>query len=103
MDKALAAALAISAVGLAMLFAALLLLCGLMYLVTALFRERARPTPPPAARTSAAGQAAAVAVALARAEIEHQAAPPAPADRPSSWQQYHRQRMLNRTGPRGER
>jgi Na+-transporting methylmalonyl-CoA/oxaloacetate decarboxylase gamma subunit len=96
--------LLISAVGMTLLFLALLLLTGLMFLLTAVTRERARK-PPTAPVTESApdtlrARAAVIAVALARAEQE--SAPVAPTEMeemPSAWRALHQQRQLNRGLP----
>ena len=98
MDDPLLTALHVSAVGMAALFAALLFLYGLMYLMTALIRQRT-PAPPAPAQSppgdDAAALAAAIAVALARASSE--SAPPSSAatdDAPSPWRTFHHYRQL---------
>ena len=115
MDDTVVVALLISAVGLSLLFVALLLLYGLMVALTAVARDRVPspgPTTPAPAGPAPAGddqvrraQAAVVAVALARAEREQRAAvPPEPVGGWSPWRQFHAQRLLGRgAGKRGSR
>jgi Na+-transporting methylmalonyl-CoA/oxaloacetate decarboxylase gamma subunit len=104
MDSPLAIALAVSVIGLLMLFAALAFLCGLMYAMTALIKDRPGtqgeklvPIAETAERTvRAAHRAAVIAVALARAELESRPIGPSPAEADSrAWGQYHRRRLLS--------
>lgn len=104
MDSSLTIALAVSGIGLLILFAALLFLYGLMYAMTALIKDRpgeTREEPAPAAESvektaRAARQAAVIAVALARAEMQSRPVGQLPASAgSSSWGQYHRHRLLN--------
>ncbi len=101
--------LVVTGIGMAMLFLALVVLYGLMYLMTALIRDRPeageaeqgtgrveRGTrdegPEPGDRKR---RAAVIGVALARAEMELADVGRGSAAGPSAWQQYHRQRVLN--------
>ena len=104
MDSTLTIALAVSGVGLLILFAALAFLYGLMYAMTALIKDRPggqREKPVPTVETDAgtahaARRAAVIAVALARAELESRLAGPSSAEIGSRpWGQYHRRRLLN--------
>ena len=102
MNTPIASSLVITAIGLPMLFAALALLCGLMYLMTALTRDRS-PAPGPAVPAeedqepdqAAKLRAAAVAVALARAERElGTTGAPSLGEPASAWWVLHHQRQL---------
>ncbi len=104
MDSPLTIALAVSGVGLLILFAALAFLYGLMYTMTALIKDRPdtrREEPVPAVGVDdgtahAARRAAVIAVALARAELESRTVGPLPAEADNSpWGQYHRRRRLS--------
>jgi Na+-transporting methylmalonyl-CoA/oxaloacetate decarboxylase gamma subunit len=104
MDNLLAIALAVSGVGLLILFAALTFLYGLIYAMTALIKDRPgaqREESVPTVKTDegmarAARRAAVIAVALARAELESRPIGPLPAEASSRpWGQYHRRRLLN--------
>jgi hypothetical protein len=86
------------------LFLALAFLCGLMFLMTAVIKDRDRPEGVEGPGTEGRGQetegrrrqAAVIAVALARAELDLSLVrPPAVGARGTSWQQYHRYRLLN--------
>jgi Na+-transporting methylmalonyl-CoA/oxaloacetate decarboxylase gamma subunit len=104
MDNLLAIALAVSGVGLLILFAALAFLYGLIYAMTALIKD-----PPGAQQEESvpivetdermargARRAAVIGVALARAELESRPIGPLPAETSSRpWGQYHRRRLLN--------
>jgi Na+-transporting methylmalonyl-CoA/oxaloacetate decarboxylase gamma subunit len=115
MDSLIVTAVRISAVGMTMLFIALIFLVGLMYLLTVLARDK--DTDPDQATVEATKstdradaarrQAAVIAVALARAEVESSAvsAPPPPRTDDvgdvTSWRAFHHQRQLSsRTFPR---
>ncbi len=112
MNSSILHALTISGIGLVMLFAALALLYGLMYAMTALIKDR-EPTPkvePPAASEADRRRlrVAAIAVGLARAEMELSGRDPAisttttavAANEPSSaWRALHHQRQLTRRLP----
>jgi hypothetical protein len=112
-ENPLVAALVITAIGMSLLFLALLLFYGLLTLATRQ-RQSRPPSGPPVAATkgpSHAGQemmyqAAALAVALARAEAEQASslvsAPPGPTDLqiPSQWWSLHHQRRLARNQSR---
>ena len=96
--------LLISAVGMTLLFLALLLLTGLMFLLTAVTRERAEKpaaTPSPESGPDVLqARAAVIAVALARAEQESSlAAPTATEESTSAWRALHQQRQLNPSMP----
>jgi len=104
MDSPLTLALAVSGIGLLVLFAALAFLYGLMYAMTALIKDRPsvkQEEPAPTVETDeraarAARRAAVIAVALARAELESSPAGPLSAEVGSSpWGQYHRRRLLD--------
>ena len=104
MDSTLTIALAVSGVGLLILFAALAFLYGLMYAMTAFIKDRPgaqREEPVLTVKTDegtahAARRAAVIGVALARAELESRLASPSPAETNSRpWGQYHRRRLLN--------
>ncbi len=102
MDHPLTLALTVSGIGLLILFAALAVLYGLMYTMTALIKDRPsveQEEPAPAAETEsvspAARRAAVIAVALARAELEQSPAGALPETGSSPWGQYHRRRLLD--------
>ncbi len=104
MDSPLTIALAVSGIGLLMLFAALAFLYGLIYVMTALIKDRPsakREEPAPTVETDertarAARRAAVIAVALAQAELDSRPVGPLPAGAGSSlWGQYHRRRLLD--------
>lgn len=115
MDDPIVVALTISAVGLSLLFVALLLLYGLMMALTAVARDRVPkpglPEPGPPAPGSAdddrvrRAQVAVIAVALARAELEQGAVPLSEPTRGwSPWRAFHAHRLLGRReGKRGSR
>jgi len=101
MDDPLATSLAVTGIGMVILFLALGLLGGLMYLMTALIKDR------PAAeveerrgeganeRARMRRRAAAIAVALARAELELGATVAAEAQPAmSAWHAFHHERQL---------
>jgi len=110
MENPLAISLVVTGIGMLMLFLALAILYGLIYLMTALIRDRPGAGE---AEQEAAGEkqdtrnrgleagdrkrrAAVIGVALARAELElSPAGAPEVEAGPSAWQQYHRQRVLN--------
>lgn len=107
MDNPIVISLAVTGVGMLVLFLSLALLYGLMILMTTLIKDRPEAGKPEgeSAREQEAEarrrRAAVVAVALARAELER-----SPATRPdtfrggvalSPWRAYHRQRLLNLT------
>ena len=101
MDDPLATSLAVTGIGMLMLFVALTFLCGLMYLMTALIKdgseaETEEQTSKGADRPRAMRQRAAViAVALARAEQDLSASsPPRTPDGVSAWRALHHQRQL---------
>jgi Na+-transporting methylmalonyl-CoA/oxaloacetate decarboxylase gamma subunit len=117
MEDPLVISLVVTGIGMLMLFLALAVLYGLMYLMTALIKDR----PEMGEREQGAGgerqgagrikqdtrsgepeaggerrRAAVIGVALARAELElSQAVAPEVEAGPSAWQQYHRQRVLD--------
>jgi Na+-transporting methylmalonyl-CoA/oxaloacetate decarboxylase gamma subunit len=117
MENPLAISLVVTGIGMLMLFLALAILYGLMYLMTTLIKDRpkageveqeatgvrqdagrveqgARSVEPEAG--DGRRRAAVIGVALARAELELSlAAAPEVEAGPSAWQQYHRQRVLN--------
>src|SRR5512143_3655498 len=104
MESLLSFALAISGIGLLLLFAALAFLYGLIYALTTLIKDRPaaqREEPMPIVEADeemarSARQAAVIAVALARAELESRPVGSPPAEAGSSpWRQYHHQRLLN--------
>ena len=102
MDNPLTLALTVSGIGLLILFAALAVLYGLMYAMTALIKDRPvekQEEPAPAVETEsaspAARRAAVIAVALARAELEQSSASAPPETGGSPWGQYHRRRLLD--------
>jgi Na+-transporting methylmalonyl-CoA/oxaloacetate decarboxylase gamma subunit len=104
MESLLTLALAISGIGLLILFAALAFLYGLIYAMTALIKDRPgakRGEPAPTVETDerttrATQRAAVIAVALARAELELRSVVSLPAETDSSsWGQYHRRRLLD--------
>ncbi len=102
MDHPLTLALTVSGIGLLILFAALAVLYGLMYAMTALIKDRPsveQEEPAQAVETEsvspAVRRAAVIAVALARAELEQSPASPLPETGSSPWGQYHRRRLLD--------
>ena len=104
MENPLAIALTVSGVGLLILFGALAFLCGLMYVMTTILRDRPDvkeklPVPIVEADGKSAHvmqKVAVVAVALARAELESSLARPPEAEVGlSPWGQYHRHRLLS--------
>jgi Na+-transporting methylmalonyl-CoA/oxaloacetate decarboxylase gamma subunit len=102
MGSPLSTSLIVTGIGMLMLSLALTFLYGLMYLMTAVLKDR------PPRRGPAAGvekpdepgredrlRAAAIAVALARAELERGAAgAPAAGETVSAWWAFHHQRQL---------
>lgn len=99
----------VSGIGMLMLFVALAVLYGLIYLMTAVIRDKPGPAAPPAQIRGLGAaveehkdrhrkqQAAAIAVALARAELQSSpASAPGPAEAPgaSPWRAFHQQRFL---------
>ena len=103
MDSPLTLALAISGIGLLVLFAALAFLYGLMYAMTAFIKDRpiAKQEEPALtvetdeSASPAARRASVIAVALARAELEQSPTSPLPETGSSPWGQYHRRRLLD--------
>lgn len=106
-------ALQITAVGMGLVFGAIIVLCGLMYLLTALLPEKEQPSPAPSepvlvpslhAGDELIGlQAAAAAVALAVAEQTTSVAhplPPPPTAIVSAWQLGMRTRQMYQKGTR---
>jgi Na+-transporting methylmalonyl-CoA/oxaloacetate decarboxylase gamma subunit len=98
MQDPLSTSLVVTGIGMLVLFVALALLCGLMYLMTALIKDRPPDTvPEEKSRPEAALRAALIAVALARAEGEMSPASAPPAHEASSaWRTLHHQRQLTR-------
>ena len=99
-------ALTTSAIGMGLLFLALVVLYGLMYLMTALTGEGEQPSAgeQSAPRPSAGRrQAAAIGAALARAEAEMEAGAGLPVEGSglTPWQAYHRHRLLELRTPPG--
>jgi Na+-transporting methylmalonyl-CoA/oxaloacetate decarboxylase gamma subunit len=108
MDDPLVIALVVSGIGMVLLFVALAILYGLMYLMTAVIKDRAEGETQPAnaqrkrpdrgqGAESRKRRAAAIAVALARAELESSPAGGSGAEAPpqvSAWRAYHHQRRL---------
>jgi Na+-transporting methylmalonyl-CoA/oxaloacetate decarboxylase gamma subunit len=110
MENPLVISLVVTGIGMLMLFFALAVLYGLMYLMTTLIKDRPEAGE---AEQEATGEkqgtrsgepeagdgrrrAAVIGVALARAELElSQAVAPEVQAGPSAWQQYHRQRVLD--------
>jgi Na+-transporting methylmalonyl-CoA/oxaloacetate decarboxylase gamma subunit len=104
MDNPLTIALAVSGVGLLILFAALAFLYVLIYAMTALIKDRPDTkqeepvlTVETDGRTARfARRAAVIGVALARAKLESRPIGPLPAEAGSRpWGQYHRRRLLS--------
>ena len=104
MDNPLTISLIISGIGMALLFAALFGLYGLMYLMTAVIKDRPAAAAPveeePAEEEpdEAKRRAAVIAVALARAERET-FAPGAPPEEVSPWWALHLHRQLTNRIP----
>jgi Na+-transporting methylmalonyl-CoA/oxaloacetate decarboxylase gamma subunit len=101
MDDPVATSLAVTVIGMVILFMALGLLCGLMYLMTALIKDRpgaeSEERRGKGANEGAAmrRRAAVIAVALARAELELGATVITEApEEVSSWRAFHHQRRL---------
>jgi len=108
MEDPLAISLVVTGIGMLVLFLALLFLCGLMYLMTALIKDRPEVEEKGSMGEGGCGsvgadeqramrrRVAVIGVALARAELELSSAGlPEIETSPSPWQQYHRQRLLN--------
>ncbi|MFZ5903497.1 MAG: OadG family protein [Chloroflexota bacterium] len=103
--------LQITALGMGLVFAAILLLWGLMAAMTALFREREpahTPVSPPAGATEggAKARAAAIAVATAIAAQRQSSAHPLPEPPTaivSAWQLGMRTRQMSQKGNLGHR
>ncbi len=108
MDNLMVTALVVSAVGMFLLFVALIFLYGMMYLMTSVLKD---PTPEPAPPAEESGteavdkavvwRAAAAAVALARAERELRSSrAPAPGETAEGgavspwWALHHSRRLL---------
>jgi hypothetical protein len=98
MENPLAISLIVSSIGLLLLFLALALLYGLMYLMTTVIKDP--PTAPvglPEEHREVMLRAAAIAVALARADQElRPAGTPAADEIVSPWWALHHQRQLTR-------
>jgi Na+-transporting methylmalonyl-CoA/oxaloacetate decarboxylase gamma subunit len=109
MENPLATSLIVTGIGMAMLFAAMALLYGLMLALTALIKEReGRGAAQPEAAGEPGGdgetkrKVAAITVALARAELERGAhAPPRARHGASPWRQVHHHSLLNHPRDRG--
>jgi Na+-transporting methylmalonyl-CoA/oxaloacetate decarboxylase gamma subunit len=102
MQDPLQISLIVTGIGMVALFFALSVLYFLMYIMTAVLRDRKSIAPGATAadglqddHDSAKLAAAAIAVALARAEIELIATAPAALGRRSSWRTLHHQRQLS--------
>jgi len=98
MDNPLTISLIISGIGMALLFAALAILYGLMYLMTTIIKDRPAEAAPVEEEPAEAPdetklRAAAIAVALARAERETFAAA-APTEEVSPWWALHLHRQM---------
>ncbi|HID88566.1 MAG TPA: hypothetical protein EYH27_04825 [Anaerolineales bacterium] len=104
MDDLLTLSLIVSGIGMALLFAALFALYGLMYLMTAVIKDRPAAAVPveeePAEEDldEAKRMAAVVAVAMARAERESFASG-APPEEVSPWWALHLHRQLTNRIP----
>jgi len=101
MDDPLITSLVVAGIGMLMLFVALTVLYGLMYLMTALVRDRPTEEIGEQADEAAGGEgtprrmAAAVAVALARAELEAGGTGAPETEGPASpWWAFHHHRQL---------
>ena len=109
MDNPIIISLVVSGIGMLMLFLALTLLYGLMYLMTTFIKDRADEQEQGAAgegqeAKSGRLRAAVIGVALARAEQELAAPPSVPPNggeegAVSSWRAFHQQRQLTRNTP----
>lgn len=103
MEDPFSTSLVVTAIGMVLLFAALALLCGLMYLMTAFIKDRP-PAPAPGAPEEKEGQpaqedrlrAAMIAVALARAEAELITVGAPEPESVTAWRRLHHQRQLTR-------
>ena len=102
MDDPLGTSLIVTGIGMLVLFLALAFLTGLMYLMTALIKDRTSVTDPMAEEPrdvkptqEAALRAAMIAVALARAERELSSVD-GPDKAASAWRTLHHQRQLTR-------
>ncbi len=102
MDNPVTISLVVSGVGMLMLFLALALLYGLMYLMTALIKDRPEAGGKRQKAGSGKRRAAVIAVALARAEQERVIPPSVPpiggeergGGKVSAWRTLHQQRQL---------
>jgi len=95
MDSPIIISLVVSGIGMLTLFLALALLCGLMYLMTALIQDRPGAGTGEQEAGSGKQQAAVIAVALARVERELSTiSTPGAKETVSAWQALHRQRQL---------
>ena len=100
MDNPIAISLVVSGIGMLMLFLALILLYGLMYLMTTFIKDRTDEQEQGAGgrgqeARSRRLRAAAIGVALARAEQESVAVSTLAGEEPiSSWRALHHQRQL---------
>lgn len=113
MDDPLTISLVMTGVGMALLFAALSVLYGLMYLMTALIRDRdATSAPSESAEVEEAAdqplhearlRAAAIAVALARAQTEVLGPTTPPVEASPWWTLHLHRQMTQQTRPRSIR
>jgi len=112
LENPLTTSLVITAIGMSLLFLSLVLFYGILSLLTAITRERAREAERQESKEHApeqrALQAAAIAVALARVEAaqgpgragEAAAASAATLDVTSWWSMHHQQRLAGEKRPR---
>ena len=100
MDSPIIISLVVSGIGMLTLFLALALLCGLMYLMTALIQDRPGAGTGEQEAGSGKQQAAVIAVALARVERELSTiSTPGAKERVSAWRALHHQRKLTLNMP----
>ena len=100
MDESLVVSLVVSGIGMLVLFLALTFLCGLMYLMTALIKDRSELTDRGERQESGSSRmvAAVIAVALARAEREMDSAVPLDMEEATGdWRALHHQRRLTQS------
>jgi len=113
MSNSLVISLAVTGIGMLVLFLALAILCGLMYLMTGLIKDRpereededfrsfGKLRKSEEAQQAARRQAAVIAIALARAEGESSTASVPGTEGPvSAWRALHHQRQLALNPPR---
>jgi Na+-transporting methylmalonyl-CoA/oxaloacetate decarboxylase gamma subunit len=100
-DHELVIALAVTGIGMLVLFVTLSVLCGLMYLMTACIKDRPKAEAEEPGRRDATGQttrrrrAAVIAVALARAEYELSTDKAlSEQEMASAWRELHHHRQL---------